>query len=134
MSRNLTQLRADIREMISGSEVPLNAKTIHQNLEAQPNLSSIYRSLDFLQKEGHIQTLSIGGTKYYFIDDSHGHGHFIFCNECHEITQFDDCVLTELQKKLEKKYDYTIKSHIVYFNGYCPECRRYLKKKSEAPW
>ncbi len=134
MNRNLTQLRSEILDMINRSQVPINAKSIHTNLSAMPNLSSVYRALDFLQKASHIQSISIAGTNFYFTEDKHGHGHFIFCNECHEIKQFDDCVLDDLQKKLEKKYNYSITSHIVYFNGFCPECRKYREKKSMSAW
>ena len=45
---------------------------------------------------------------------------------------FDECVVENLQKKIQKQYDYTITDHVLYFEGLCTECRNYLHKKAQS--
>jgi len=131
MKINLTNLRKEILRVINTSEKPINAKTIAQRIKLRPNLSTIYRALDFLETNEFIYSVSFSSVKFYFGGRS-GHGHFLVCKECQEILEFSDCVVRNLQKKIQKKFDYTITDHVLYFKGLCPECQSYLNKKKRV--
>jgi Fur family ferric uptake transcriptional regulator len=128
MKSRLTKLRREILGVIERAERPLNAKTIRHRTSSKPDLSTIYRALDFLTMKRLIHTVSFSGIRYFFIGKK-GHGHFLICKECHEIQEFDDCVVASLQKKIQNKYNYSITDHVLYFEGLCAECQQHVSKK-----
>jgi Fur family ferric uptake transcriptional regulator len=131
MKTRLTDLRKEILSVISKAEKPLNTKMIGKRIISRPNLSTIYRALDFLKGKRYIHSISFYGVTFYYTNKK-GHGHFLICKNCHEIHEFDDCVVKNLQKKLQEKYDYRITDHVLCFNGLCSECQNYLAKKAKA--
>lgn len=128
MAYRLTKLREEIFRVISEAKKPLNVKFILKRLSSQPNLSTIYRALDFLVTKNYVHPVSFSGVNFYFTGKK-GHGHFLVCKECHEIIKFKDCVVKNLQEKIQRKYDYRITDHVLYFEGLCLECQNYLNKK-----
>jgi Fur family ferric uptake transcriptional regulator len=131
MKTRLTDLRKEILGVVDKAEKPLSTKMIEMRIKSTPNLSTIYRALDFLETKKFIRSVSFSGVKFYF-SNKEGNGHFLFCKECHEILEFADCVVANLQKKIQKQYDYKITDHVLYFQGLCPECQNYLNKKAKA--
>jgi len=125
----LTKLRKEVLKIIDNSEKIISTKNIWKLLSPQPNITSVYRSIDHLESKEYIQSISISGIKYLISKKKKGHGHFIICRECKEIINFDDCVIQSLQKKLEKNLGYNITSHVLYFEGYCKDCEKALLKK-----
>ena len=125
----LTKLRKEVLDIIDNSEKIISIKSIWNLLNPQPNITSVYRSVDHLENNEIIQSISISGVKYLISKKKKGHGHFIICKECKEVTNFDDCVISSLQKKLQKELKYNITSHVLYFEGYCADCERSITKK-----
>ncbi|MDA3838011.1 MAG: Fur family transcriptional regulator [Candidatus Delongbacteria bacterium] len=125
----LTKLRQDVLDIIDNSSKIINIKTIWNSLKPQPNITSVYRSVDHLENKDMINSISISGIKYLISKKMKGHGHFIICKECKEITNFDDCVISNLQDKLQKDLNYNITSHVLYFEGYCKDCEKVIRKK-----
>jgi Fur family ferric uptake transcriptional regulator len=131
MKSRLTDLRQRILDVIDQAEKPLNVKMIEKRVSSRPNLSTIYRALDFLKKNSFIHSISFSSVTFYY-SNRKGHGHFLICSSCHEIQEFEDCVVDNLQKRLQEKYDYRITDHVLCFNGLCSECQNYLDKKVKA--
>ena len=125
----LTKLRKEVLNIIDNSEKIICIKSIWNSLDPQPNITSVYRSVDHLESNELIQSISISGVKYLISKKKKGHGHFIICKECKEVTNFDDCIISSLQNKLQKDLNYNITSHVLYFEGYCSDCKKVLKKK-----
>lgn len=98
----------------------------------RPDLSTVYRALDFLVKADRVQSISLGRTAYFFGANSTGCGHFLSCEHCHEIVNIEECVSTPLQKQLENETHYCIHRHLLYFEGLCPDCQLVLKKREAA--
>ena len=132
MSQRLTQNREKILSIIHESEIPLNVMRIHKRLLESPNLSTVYRSLDYLERYEYIKSFSFGSARFFYAPDKNEHGHFLVCRECQEIIPFYECGIENLQDSLEQKYQYNITNHIIYFEGICPDCQRYLAKKAKA--
>ncbi len=129
MKSKLTLFRTEVKRIIDEAEKPLNAKTIFRNMTHRPNLSTVYRSLDFLEKRGHIQSIPFfGESRYYF--NTHNHHHFLMCMECHDIHEFDHCTAEKMQRELEDEFKYAITEHILYFKGVCKNCRKVHTGKS----
>ena len=122
MKRGFTNLRKEILEFIEESEQPLTAKQVHNLLESKPNLSTIYRALDYLCRKGLVKSVYFAAEGNYFYSTKKSHSHFVFCEECTNIKVFDDCFAEKIQESIEDKFNYKIKDHIFYFSGICDNC------------
>jgi len=131
MKFRLTDLRKEILNVINKAKKPLNAKIIKKRLISQPDFSTIYRALDFLERQKFVYSVSFTGVKYYFTSKK-GNGHFLVCKKCREILEFKDCVAESLQERIQQKYNYKISEHVLYFEGLCSKCQNYLNKKSKV--
>ena len=124
----LSKLRESILKTVNEAEKPLNAKSILDKIDEEPNFSSVYRGLEFLEKNNLISSVSFSGVRFYF-SSKNRNGHFIFCKNCQEVIQFDKCGVSSLEERLAEKYKFTIESHILYFEGYCDVCKKAIDKK-----
>jgi Fur family ferric uptake transcriptional regulator len=131
MVPKLTALRKEILVIVEGENRPLSAKHIMKRIRTQPNLSSIYRSLEYLETWHLLQSVSFSGTRYFFISQK-GKGHFIICKGCNEMIAFDECIAEKLQKRIQNRYHYTITDHVLYFEGFCTECKIHFEKRDKT--
>ncbi|RLL84172.1 Fur family transcriptional regulator [Mesotoga sp. BH458_6_3_2_1] len=122
--RKLTSLRREILEIINNSDAPLNADSIHEMLIGSPNLSSVYRSLAFLEEEGLIRSVSFEcETRFYFSRQKEPI-HFLHCKKCHKTEPFYESISDSLAESVAEDRDFTITGHVFYFIGICGECKR----------
>ena len=73
----LTKKRKEILEIILKSQKPITAKFLKS--EVSSDLSTIYRSLDFLSKNRLIFSFGYENEKYYFKDENIS---IFICNSC----------------------------------------------------
>lgn len=130
MASKLTDLRKEILAVVGAETRPLTVKHIMKKVRTQPNLSSIYRALEFLLDQNLVQSVSFSGTRHYFIARK-GKGHFVICKGCNEMIAFDECIAERLQKRIQNRYHYTITDHVLYFEGFCPACRTHFEKREK---
>ncbi len=129
MRPRLTELRKEIAGVVSGAEKPLNVKAILERIDSQPNLSTVYRALEFLEKKNFVQSVSLfDGTRLYY--SGKRHIHFVICEDCREILEFDACAAKKIQEMIETQYRYTVTDHVLYFKGFCEDCRRAREKRA----
>jgi len=89
--------------------------------------STVFRNLNFLEKEGIIQKLNFGdGVSRYELIKENNHHHHIVCLNCQKVVDFFDKDLDRLIKKIEIKFSkskkFKIKSHQFEFFGHCEKC------------
>ncbi len=126
-------MKEEILRMLAKSAVPMDAGTIHKNLRSKVNLSTVYRALDTMASDARLNVVFFfDGTRFYYPRDRHGH--FLMCRKCHEVREFEQCAVRELQKRLEEKTHYKIENHSVLFSGLCPDCVRVESKREEHPY
>ena len=130
MKPAMTTLRRAILEYIEASRKPVTAKKIHSGIQEKADLSSIYRALDYFENTGMVNSLAMGCSRFYYASRDNGHGHFLYCRNCHEIVEFTQCAIASLQKKIQQQYDYEISGHVLYFEGLCPDCREFINKNT----
>ena len=123
MRRSFTELRQEILKNIKESEKPISVKDIHARLESKPNLSTVYRALDYLCSKGFVKSISFASDGSYYFSAENAHSHFVYCKECSEIKVFEKCFAEEIQDQIEDKFDYKITDHFFYFAGICDSCR-----------
>ncbi|MBO8160726.1 MAG: transcriptional repressor [Thermosipho sp. (in: Bacteria)] len=119
---NLTKWRKEILKIIEESNIPLTAEEIYTRNNLKPNFSTIYRALNFLEKNNLIKSVSFDNSpKYYFSINKHFH--FLYCIKCGRIETFDKCFASKLEDYVVKNFNFNITDHVFYFKGICKKCQ-----------
>lgn len=86
------------------------------------HVSTIYRTLDTLERLRVINRVSLGsgGAVYHPADHVH---HHLICEVCGTVIELDDDALAPLGDDLERRHGFTLSPHPVSLNGRCQDCR-----------
>lgn len=92
------------------------------------SISSIYRILGFLEKEGFVHSIEVdkSGKKYEIAGGSH-HDHII-CVDCGKIIEFYSKEIEDFQEKVATQHGARIISHDMRLFVVCKECAKNQKK------
>jgi Fur family ferric uptake transcriptional regulator len=127
--------REAIIDLLSRTSKHMSAKEIYAALyKIYPGigLTTIYRTLDLLERMGLINkfTFGDGQNRYEFKSgEKKEHHHHLICTKCGKIIDYSNFVEEELRlvKKTEeilaKKYNFSIKDHNIEFLGLCEKCK-----------
>ncbi|MFC2158436.1 Fur family transcriptional regulator [Acidobacteriota bacterium] len=127
--------RGLVLEFLSRNPGHPSAKEIYsevQKLDSRIGLTTIYRTLDLLNRMGLINKLVLddGQARYeYKPEDQHDHHHHLICTGCGQIIDYSEFEEEELElvrkteKWLMKKYKYKVYDHNVDFLGICEKCQ-----------
>lgn len=89
-------------------------------------LSTIYRALDYFEKEGVLGKSTINKTSYYYLVDGKHH-HYMICTNC--LARFPvDCELEDMINKNIRKNRFVPTSHDLTIYGYCEKCAKKQNK------
>lgn len=125
-------MKQEVLKIIESVGKPIDASTIHKQMKTEVNLSTVYRALEVLVKNVAVNVVFFfDGTRYYYPRGKHGH--FLLCRHCHEVLEFEQCAVQELQERLVRKTHYVIENHVVLFSGLCPDCFRAQSKNKNQP-
>ena len=116
----LTKKRKEILEIILKSQKPITAKFLKS--EVSSDLSTIYRSLDFLSRNRLIFSFGYENEKYYFKDENIS---IFICDSCKIMENISDLnnKSENEHEKLEKKgFFLTFKMSIS--TGHCVDCNK----------
>lgn len=95
-------------------------------------IATIYRTLQIFETLDIIYKTDLGDDmSYYEIVnefENHRHHHLV-CTNCKKIIEVNVDQLDELEKRIEKKYNFTIKDHSLKFFGLCSECKEENKNR-----
>jgi Fe2+ or Zn2+ uptake regulation protein len=91
--------------------------------KAQPDvhLSTIYRSLDALERIGVVDHVHLGHGRavYHLADEPHQH---LVCEVCGAVIEVPDSTFAELGDTLERRYGFTIRPNHFAVLGRCRAC------------
>lgn len=119
----ITKWRKEVFDIINSSDKPLRAEDIYKQNGLKPNLSTVYRALNYLEKKDYISSVSFeGNVRYYFAKNKHYH--FLICKNCGKIEVFTECMANEIKKQIEERFNFEITDHVFYFKGLCNECKK----------
>lgn len=87
-------------------------------------ISTIYRTIDLLEKTGVIQKHDFAGkqVRYEFVQENDGDHHHLICKKCGKIIEVEGLMPINLEDLLIEKYDFKMEDCILEINGYCKEC------------
>ncbi len=127
MSR-LTRNQQVVLKFLEQQPQPLSAQDIFTHLRGEGHrigLATVYRALETLQGEGHLQTINLGDHQsHYQVVPQNGHSrHHLICISCHKVIPLSTCPVEILEDKLSKDYNFAIDYHVLDFYGTCETCR-----------
>ena len=121
----VTLQRRIILDYIHDNKDHITAESIINHVHSkfpQVNKSTIYRTLDLLEKNDCVfKSKSQDKTIYHHAEE--GHHHHLICNRCGKTFDYDEDVLLPVRKKLEKTLGFQINFNHLIMNGLCKECR-----------
>ena len=79
--KRLTKHRKEILDIVAGSDTPQSAKMVISKMAEKPDLSTVYRGLEYLEEKKYINSVSFSDTRYYYSAAKKYKGHFIICSK-----------------------------------------------------
>lgn len=115
----LTKKRQQILNLIQSSDTPINAKFLKSKVDF--DLSTVYRALEFLEKNNYIFSFDLENEKYYFKEEN---VNFFICDSCKHIETMPEFSNEETEKEKSelKKRGFSLLSHLSIFKGKCNDC------------
>lgn len=122
----LTRPRLAVLKVVAEAHASLSPAEIHvraQKLYPQTGLVTVYRTLEVLAECGAVRKVHQSDGCHSYATASAGHAHHVICEQCHAVTEFDECDLGDLLRKVQQRTGYTIASHWLEVFGLCPVCK-----------
>lgn len=126
-NERLTAPRLEVLKIISATPKPLGAYEILDklaNIMDIPKPPTIYRALEFWQKQGFIHRIE-SLNAYIICQASHRHqgSQFMICNDCGNVIETHICDLPDSLKENTSKHEFVPSRWNIEIYGHCQECR-----------
>ena len=121
----LTPQRRLIVDAIHDASVHLTAEEIIAHVQAkmpEVHKSTIYRTLDLLEKTGCVFKSELDSHAIYHHAEE-GHHHHLVCSRCGRIIECDKNLFNSVEKSLVEEYGFHVDFKHMVMNGLCKECR-----------
>ncbi|MBK3332575.1 transcriptional repressor [Persephonella atlantica] len=121
-----TKQREAILKVLERAEYPINAEQIFMELKNNGidiSLSTIYRNLEMLTKEGLV-------VKSYMMNEDKARfalpdkKNYLVCEKCGKIVIIDNCPFDKFKEELIEVHGFDITGHSIEVYGVCPECQK----------
>ncbi len=86
------------------------------------NKSTVYRTLDLLEKLGCVYKNELNNKTVYCHSDEGYHQHLV-CSVCGKTIECDECFLLPIKKMLDDRYGFQVNLEHLVMSGLCQECR-----------
>lgn len=123
------QRRATLNVFLENPSKHLSTEEIYSLVKEKfPDIgiATVYRTLQLFDENDIIKKLNFGdGCFRYELsqeEDKHSH-HHLMCLSCGRVFEFDEDLLDDLEREIEKRNNFEIVDHVVKFIGYCSECK-----------
>ncbi|MBN1535542.1 MAG: transcriptional repressor [Anaerolineales bacterium] len=132
MSR-MTTARALIYETLETTQEHMTAYQVFDAVKPRLpslNMSTVYRSLEYLTHEGLISVADVGEGMPIYEAVSNTHHHLV-CEGCKKILIVEHEQVKGFFEKISQEYDFTIHTNHLILFGLCEKCRRAKENQSE---
>jgi Fur family ferric uptake transcriptional regulator len=122
----LTPQRRLVVDVIHGTSVHLTADEIIAHVQArmpEVHKSTIYRTLELLEKNGSVFKSELGDHAIYHHAEE-GHHHHLVCSKCGKTVECDEELFTTVEKTLGEKYGFSVNFKHLIISGICEECKK----------
>jgi Fur family ferric uptake transcriptional regulator len=120
--------RRAVVELLGEQPCCVSAQEIYDTLRAKRRrvgLASVYRTLDQLSADGHLQKVELGDavTRYEPVLADGEHHHHLVCDGCGKVEAFADDRLEQALHRVEDDTGYRVAAHEVVLHGACGDCK-----------
>ena len=122
----ITPPRLAVLEVIQREGEHLNPQEILEQAQAihpQTGRATVYRTLELLTNLGIVRPIYVSDSGPTYIRAEGGHHHLV-CSCCGCVVDFEQCVADSMERELEERFGFRIKSHLLEFHGLCPHCKK----------
>jgi Fur family ferric uptake transcriptional regulator len=115
-----------ILQVLQHSGAHLTPVEVHARVEqALPGLkeSTVYRALEFLEKNGFALAMHTAGGKLVYQVAGHDH-HHVICTHCGKEMEIEHTQLVSLYSLIEQITGYRLTTCHLAFSGLCPDCQK----------
>jgi len=122
----LTPQRRLIVDAIHEANIHLTAEEIIAHVQAkmpEVHKSTIYRTLDLLEKTGCVFKSELDAQAIYHHAEE-GHHHHLVCSKCGRIIECDEDLFKSVENTLQRQYGFHVDFKHLVMSGLCKECRR----------
>jgi len=120
----LTPQRKIIIDAVHSSQAHLTAEEIIAHVQArmpQIHKSTIYRTMELLEKNGSVFKSKLGDHFIYHHAEE-GHHHHLVCSKCGKTIECDENLFTPVEESLARKYGFQVNFKHLVISGLCEEC------------
>jgi Fur family ferric uptake transcriptional regulator len=132
------QREATVRVLLENEEDHLSAEDVYllvKKKSPEIGLATVYRTLELLTELKVVDKINFGdGVSRYDLRKegaAHFHHHLV-CIECGAVDEITEDLLDDVEKVVEKGWNFRIKDHRLTFHGVCHRCIDKLEEKVEA--
>jgi Fur family zinc uptake transcriptional regulator len=125
----LTPMRAQVLEILAGSQQPLGAYDLIEHIsrggDKRPAPITVYRALDFLLGQGLAHRIE---SRNAFVACDHAHGHadvvvFLLCEKCGAAAEASGDEIGAQLAEVARKAGFEARGQFVEIAGECAACR-----------
>ena len=130
MSYN-TKQKELIKNILISKRKEFTIKEIYDELHGKVGLTTVYRLVDSLLKDGVIKkSISKDNiTLYSYLSNCEEKNHFYLkCENCKELIHVDCDCINELATHIKKHHKFNLNKNNIVINGLCDKCRKEDRK------
>lgn len=122
---HLTTARALILEILETNQSHMTASQVFEAVKPRLpslNMSTVYRSLEYLTHQGLISVADIGASMPIYEAATNTHHHLV-CEGCKNILIMENEQVNDFFEKVAQKFNFTINTNHLILFGLCENCR-----------
>ncbi|MFB5661565.1 Fur family transcriptional regulator [Alteribacillus sp. HJP-4] len=130
------QREATVRVLLENEEDHLSAEDVYLLVKEKApeiGLATVYRTLELLNDLEIVDKINFGdGVSRYDLRKEgadHFHHHLV-CIECGSVDEIQEDLLGDVEKIVERDWDFKIKDHRLTFHGVCHRCKTNTREES----
>jgi Fur family ferric uptake transcriptional regulator len=121
----VTPQREIIIQTIAHGEQHMTAEEVHAVVQTRAqaiNIATVYRTLDFLVKEGLSTRINLGSGRTVYATAAHGPHIHLACRQCGAVIEADYALIAPLQRQFQQQYGFRADLHHISLAGLCATC------------
>jgi len=122
------QRRSVLDVMMEHDGEHLSTEEIYDQVKSkfpEIGLATVYRTVQLFEEMGIVDRLNLddGCSRFELAKEGRiHHHHHLICEKCNKVFEVEHDLLDDIEKEIEKKYDFKIHDHNVMFYGICKDC------------
>lgn len=123
------QREVTVRVLLENEEDHLSAEDVYLLVKEkfpEIGLATVYRTLELLSELKIVHKINFGDgvARYDFLHEGAEHlHHHLICIHCGSVDEIMEDLLDEVEKKVEKDFNFNILDHRLTFHGICHRCK-----------